>query len=107
MVDGLPSIEGKQALGVRTLNRNVGGVECLEEEESSRRDDEGFFTYSDAVWVKNNIIEQFLAKICAIQTENQMYICICLIWLKSYLGVTGLSCKLTLRVVEHLVHLFI
>lgn len=33
MVEGLPAVEGKQALSVGTLSRDVGGVEGLREEE--------------------------------------------------------------------------
>lgn len=41
MVEGLSAVEGKQALGVGTLSRRVGGVEGLQEEEEGEEREEG------------------------------------------------------------------
>lgn len=38
MVEGLPTVEGKQALSTRALGGHVGRVECLQEREEEAMD---------------------------------------------------------------------
>lgn len=44
MVEGLATVEGKQALGVRTLSRDVRGVERLGRERADCVISEGTFS---------------------------------------------------------------
>lgn len=82
VVEGLPAVEGKQALGIGALSRNVRDVECLQREKRG--------VITDFMWSTRD----------ALSSAGRVL-------LEAHLRVAGLARVLALRVVEHLVHLLI
>lgn len=52
MVEGLPTVEGKQALCTRALGRNIGRVECLPRRKEDVNDGGSFDAEVNKVFLK-------------------------------------------------------
>lgn len=93
VVEGLPTVKRKQALSIRTLSRDVGGVECLEKEALNKYLIMTWFHHRLSIWPFSWPFWNSSSSVWFNWT--------------AYLGVTGLPCVWALRGVKYFVYLLI